>query len=170
MSFRGKEKKVRRALFDRKKTLRWSTCIRESSFNLMPPSTTFPWDCFCEIGIGKWGEGYFPLYPATPFPGTSQVLVARGSGSIGESYCIQRQKRRSLRVTVLPQQGVVGCWGRPRAAPGSLLAAGQGSRSVGWVGVLICFVFVSDFYIQQRSVWWKPVNFVYLAVYCTMGL
>lgn len=108
----------------------------------MPPSTTFPWDCFCEISIGRW-RGDISLVSATLLPCTSQVLVARGSGSFGDSYCIQRQKKRSLRVTVTPQQGLVGCWGQPRAAPGSLLAAGGAhvqSAGLGFGSVLFSWV------------------------------
>lgn len=41
---------------------------------------------------------------------------------------------------VTPQQGLVGCWGRPRAAPGSLLAAGGAQFSQLGRGLdLFCF-------------------------------
>lgn len=150
--------------------LRWSTCIRESSFSLMPPSTAFPWDCFCEIGIGQMRGGIFPPVSSNAVPMHFPSACSKRLGIVWRKLLHPKTKEKVSKGDSHPQQGVVGCWGRPRAAPGSLLAAGRGSRSVGWVGVLICFVFVSDFYIQQRSVWWKPVNFVYLAVYCTMGL
>lgn len=116
----------------------WSACIRESSFNLMPPSTTFPWDCFCETGAGRRHGGMFPPVFSSTVPVCFPSARKEGLRVVWDSDCIQRQK--SLRGWISPTstslvlQGSCRMLGPAASCPPGLRRLRRGSCSVGWLG------------------------------------
>lgn len=119
------------------------------------------------LGLPLWNQHWqtrrecFPLY--------SEVLSKYSQqGTWDHLEKLLHPKTKSLQgwISAPGIRGVAGCWGQPLAAP-RRVSIGRGGvcLRLAFVGFQSGFVFLSDFYIQQRDVWWNLLTlYIWLCI------